>query len=275
MPMVGGRWGKLFKTSVENADQVVEINEAARVDYAANGGSMGACLEMSMAKFNRLLSQGGTGGGSGSGKITIAHRPPGNPDNCSETTVNLSALGGHANHPEDTIGGCNPGCCANFMDAEIVSPDTLANGDSIREMSLGKRMIELDDVGVADVQDGLVARMSRVRPGGVLDGLSNVYLLGEKYLATEQYETGADRGDASILYAGYSASNVRWADTRPHKDTLKEDHASSFGSAHSGGWNAAFGDGSVRTMNYDIDLEVHKNLAAKSPRFSGEVLGDF
>ncbi|MGA1619030.1 MAG: H-X9-DG-CTERM domain-containing protein, partial [Pirellulales bacterium] len=47
------------------------------------------------------------------------------------------------------------------------------------------------------------------------------------------------------------------------------------GSAHSGTWNAAFGDGSVRSISYDIDLGVHKNLAAKAPRYAGEVLPAF
>lgn len=277
LPVSNSRWATAFKTSVDHADATVSINLATRVDFAANGGSIGPCLEMPMAKFVQVLSRGGAGGGSGRGQVKIGHRPPGNPDNCNEITVGVTSLAGHANHPHDTIGGCDPGDCDQFMDAEIVSPADLDEGDRIRGWQLGKRMVELDDAAAADVQDGLVARMSRVAAGSILDGLSNVYLIGEKYVSTEKYETGDDKGDASILYAGYSASNVRWASQHPRADDSTENNAtaSAFGSAHSGTWNAAFGDGSVRSLGYDIDSEVHKNLAAKSPRFPGEVLGDF
>lgn len=276
LPVASTRWGTAFNTSVQQSDAVVTIEKATRVDYAASGGSMGACMKMPMANFVRLLNNGGAGGGNGNGHITIAHRPPGNPDNCTEITVGVSALAGHANHPHDTIGGCDDDAeCNSFMDAAIDPPDDLDQGDAIRKWQVGKRMVELNDAGAPDVQDGLVARMSRVPAGAVLDGLSNVYLLGEKYLATERYDTGNDRGDASILYAGYSASNVRWADSGPRQDMANDDHPSVFGSAHSGAWNAAFGDGSVRSMSYDIDPEVHKNLAAKAPRFPGEVLPAF
>ena len=33
-----------------------------------------------------------------------------------------------------------------------------------------------------------------------------------------------------------------------------------FGSAHTSGWNAALCDGSVRTMPYDIDWRIHRDL---------------
>ena len=276
LPVANSRWGESFNTSVQRADAVVTIERATRVDYAASGGSVGACLKMSMAKFVNLLNNGGGAGGNGKGKIKIGHRPPGNPSNCNEITVGVSSLAGHANHAHDTIGGCDQDEeCNPFMDVAIDPPDNLADGDTIRKWQVGKRMVELDDAGAPDAQDGLVARMSRVPAGAVLDGLSNVYMIGEKYLASEHYETGNDRGDASILYAGYSASNVRWADSAPRQDGANEDHPSVFGSAHSGTWNAAFGDGSVRSMSYDIDLGVHKNLAAKAPRYAGEVLPAF
>jgi hypothetical protein len=34
----------------------------------------------------------------------------------------------------------------------------------------------------------------------------------------------------------------------------------SFGSAHAGGWNAVFCDGSVHGMGFSINAQVHSNL---------------
>ena len=35
-----------------------------------------------------------------------------------------------------------------------------------------------------------------------------------------------------------------------------------FGSAHFSGWNISMADGSVRSMNYDMDIELHRALAS-------------
>jgi len=265
--------GTRFQTAFGANTNTIQltITSAVRSDYAANGGARGACFDgMSIQKYLSL------GGGGGSGKITIAHRPPGNPDNCNEITINVNGLNGHAGHPYDTIGRCDPTApCATFMDAVLDSPPDVSTGDSWAGWSKSERISNLTDRGIPDLQDGMVARMQRVRAGSVLDGLSNVYLLGEKYVQADAYADGSDPGDSSILYAGYSASNVRWGSEPPLQDKANDSHVNAFGSAHSGIWNAAFGDGSVRSMRYDIDPETHKNLSAKTPLKAGEVLADF
>jgi len=262
--------GVRFRTSFGGNDATVTITQATRCDYAASGGSMGACIEMPIKKFIALV---GTGG---SGKVRLAHRPPGNPSNCNEILVPVSALSGHANHPHDTIGRCDTsGPCTEFMDAILYAPTDLDDGDEKRRWRKSQRISQLGESGVPDLQDGMVDRMGKVQAGAVLDGLSNVYLIAEKYVRADGYDGGVDRGDDSILYAGYSASNVRWASEPPQSDADGEEWLNAFGSAHAEVWNAAFGDGSVRSMSYDIDPEVHKNLAAKTPRFEGEVLGNF
>jgi prepilin-type processing-associated H-X9-DG protein len=37
-----------------------------------------------------------------------------------------------------------------------------------------------------------------------------------------------------------------------------------FGSAHTGGFNAVFADGSVHTIGYDVDAVVFNHLAARN-----------
>jgi len=277
--------GTTFKTSFQGSDDTVTITHATRCDYAANGGAIGACppVPTSMT-IDQYLNLVGTGGG---GTVTIIHHPPGRPHassgctHCQVMTVGVSALNGHRNHGHDLI---HPDSipssipCGKFMDEILYAPGDLAEGDKIRDWPRSRRSVDpllAGENGMPEMQDGMVARMSRVQAGSVLDGLSNVYLVAEKYVQADGYDGGIDDGDGSILYAGYSASNIRWADGSPRKDTNGEAHESVFGSAHSGTWNAAFGDGSVRSMSYDINLGVHKNLAAKSPRYDGEVLDAF
>ena len=260
-----------FQTAFGNNDVQVTITRSVRSDYAANGGARGACFDgMRIQKYLDL------GGGGGSGKIMIAHRPPGNPDNCKEIPINVSGLNGHANHQYDTIGRCDTTVpCTTFMDAILDSPSNVSTGDLWSSWSKRDRIANLTDRGIPDLQDGMVARMQRVRAGSVLDGLSNVYLIGEKYVQANAYTDGSDPGDSSVLYAGYSASNVRWGSEPPSQDKANESHVNAFGSAHSGIWNVAFGDGSVRSINYNINPATHKNLSAKTPLNPGEVLADF
>ena len=44
-----------------------------------------------------------------------------------------------------------------------------------------------------------------------------------------------------------------------------------FGSAHSGGFNGVFADGSVRTLNYDIDVVLFNSLGTRA---GGEIVDD-
>ena len=273
-----------FRTAASGNDVTVTINEATRVDYAASGGTVGACLDgMPLDTFVEKLLPGLSGGGNK--KLQIAHYPRGNSGNCQTLTLPLSSIvgsgngkSGHLNHG-DRLGPCPPAgqepVCNLIMDLVTEPIGNLQKGDELRRKTQSQRILDYGDNGIPDLQDGIISRMSQVRAASVLDGLSNVYLLGEKYVSGEDYESGTDSGDQSILYAGYSASNVRWARFPPTQDELDVERPSAFGSAHPGTWNAAFADGSVRSMSYDIDPEVHKNLAAKSPRYDGEVLDAF
>ena len=130
------------------------------------------------------------------------------------------------------------------------------------------------DYGVPSIGNGLMHRMSQVAAGNVLDGLSNVYLIGEKYMNSRHYESGEDPGDDRPMMVGFSNSTIRWAWLPPRADG-PIDLPKIFGSAHAGTWNAAFGDGSVRSLSFDIDPETHRNLAARSPRYAGEILAAF
>lgn len=96
------------------------------------------------------------------------------------------------------------------------------------------------------------------KPGEVVDGLSNTMMYGEKWLNTTQYDTGSwhdDRGWTD----GYDPDIVRSTSQlpRPDDDIENNDDAFFMGGAHSAGFNACFGDGSVHFIPWSVDPHVY------------------
>jgi len=246
-----------FRTAV---NLQVSLSQATRTDYAANGGSYGVCLPMeSVKKYIDASSLPNH-------KVLVGHATGSAKNPCVEVPVAWSAMNGngHGGHARDIIGGCpNEPACTNPIDNTVYTPATVADGDAWRKATRTQRMA-LPDAGIPDLQDGIITRMGRIASASVSDGLGNVYLLGEKYVAADHYETGNDPGDAGVLYSGYSSSNIRWAGELPRQDAAGEYHNNAYGSAHAGGFNMAFGDGRIETLSFDIDPAVHRALAGRA-----------
>jgi len=103
---------------------------------------------------------------------------------------------------------------------------------------------------------------SEVRLRHITDGTSKTYAAGEKYLNPDHYLDGLDPGDDWSMYTGQQDDNYR---STNFGNTPKQDRPGlggwhSFGSAHPGGMNMAYCDGSVRIVGYDIDPETHSRL---------------
>lgn len=232
----------------------IPITTGVRSDYAANGGSNAGCPPVT--RLSKV-----SGNVSSSAKIKVSHVPLGNKSQCNELDLPYtSVVNGHMNHSLDRLGPCD-GCTA-AVDGTVFSPKDVAEGDAWRKAPLSKRL-ELPDDGIPDMQDGFVYRMSRVTAGHIRDGLSNVYLVAEKFVPSDSYASGTDVGDQSVLYAGYSSSNVRFGYEPPLSDAARGAHPNAFGSAHRAGWTVAFGDGSIKTLSFDIDPELHKALSSR------------
>lgn len=100
-----------------------------------------------------------------------------------------------------------------------------------------------------------------VNEGGirhVSDGASNTYLIGEKYLNPQHYETNLDRGDNRAWCTGFDVNAFRTGFATPLQDTHGLQDFWRFGSAHSAGIHMAFCDGSVRVVEYGVDQFVHR-----------------
>jgi prepilin-type processing-associated H-X9-DG protein len=125
------------------------------------------------------------------------------------------------------------------------------------------------------VATGVVFGRSQINMRQIEDGTVNTYLVGEKYMSTDTYDTGLDAGDNEPAFGGNNADTLR---TTSHIRELSKpldlgpDHAGDsenvgeriFGSAHPGGFNMAMCDSSVRSVSFDVDKEVHRARGHRS-----------
>ena len=110
--------------------------------------------------------------------------------------------------------------------------------------------------------------------GKITDGSSNTFLMGEKWLQPSQYDIGAwhdDKGWAD----GWDPDTLRSTICQmvPDNDlgprTGDRGPGFQFGSAHPGGINAGYADGSVHFLQYNTDIELLNRLAHRT---DGEVI---
>ena len=114
--------------------------------------------------------------------------------------------------------------------------------------------------------DGVCFLRSTVEMREVVDGLSKTYLVGEKYLNADAYETATDGGDNGTAYDGANTDVLRSSHlTLPAlQDRPGISASSSWGSAHPGAFNMALCDASVQSINYDVDPKTHWQFGHKS-----------
>lgn len=120
---------------------------------------------------------------------------------------------------------------------------------------------------------GICFQRSAVAIRNVSDGTSNTYLVGERYLNSDHYETGDHGADNETWCTGANNDNYRSAVELPRADqggrgpngeASRDDGDNIFGSAHPSTWHIAFCDGHVEALSYDIDLAVHRNNANRA-----------
>ncbi|MDZ7617759.1 MAG: DUF1559 domain-containing protein [Patescibacteria group bacterium] len=100
----------------------------------------------------------------------------------------------------------------------------------------------------------------------IRDGTSNTLLIGEKRLNIGRL--GVMQSDDNEGYtSGVDHDVVRSTNVTPGPDPMSSDslvHGENrFGSSHSGGFNAAMCDGSVRFISYSIDLQTVRRLGCR------------
>jgi prepilin-type N-terminal cleavage/methylation domain-containing protein/prepilin-type processing-associated H-X9-DG protein len=112
-------------------------------------------------------------------------------------------------------------------------------------------------------QTGVNYTGAEIKVTHVIDGMSKTYMVGEKFMNPELYETDGTvaGGDNHSLYQGFDWDVNRWTSVNdePMQDrVIHWTREGRFGSAHNGGFNMLFCDGSVQTVSYDVATDVHR-----------------
>ncbi len=169
--------------------------------------------------------------------------------------------------------GCGRSDYAANIGDGIPSDQRAAGPKDFQEADLWITGKDPTQAWVATDHNGVISQLSQFRFAEVTDGTSNTYLFAEKFMHPGHYDTGESYGDDQSLYVGFDRDNAR--STHPDHPPLQDKPVPlvwlrdsddetvtdwNFGSAHAAGFNAAFCDGSLRNISYDIDPEAHRAL---------------
>jgi prepilin-type N-terminal cleavage/methylation domain-containing protein len=115
---------------------------------------------------------------------------------------------------------------------------------------------------------GISFQRSEVGIKNVVDGTSRTYLIGERFIDPDDYETGWDGGDNETWCTGFNNDNFRFGFDPPAQDVAglesKLCQGNIFGSAHPAGWFVSWCDGHVDIMTFDVDVQVHRGNANRA-----------
>jgi prepilin-type processing-associated H-X9-DG protein len=153
-------------------------------------------------------------------------------------------------------------------------PATLAVGDTMDDI--------LWSMHYGFYSTGIFHLRSLTKLRDIRDGLSNTYLVGEKYINPDNCLDGTSTEDNVTWDVGYANDVLRWSgicDTvsatdpgraprtsteiayyAPAQDTAGVQANLKYGSPHPGSFDMLFCDGSVRQASYTVDPETHHRL---------------
>lgn len=107
----------------------------------------------------------------------------------------------------------------------------------------------------------------------ITDGTSNTYAVGERFLEPEKSLRGEATADDWPMYNGFQDDlyrSVYYDPSEPDKAQIPKpdvdgvEDSYRFGSSHPGGVNMGMCDGSVTTISFDIDPDVHRRNGHRS-----------
>lgn len=126
---------------------------------------------------------------------------------------------------------------------------------------------------------GVMFLRSTIALKQITDGTSKTYLAGEKLVQADRYDSNDPPGDNLPMYIGEDFDTTRYTGRSnvnevpgdvypPEPDRIGVSAHVMFGSAHPGGVNMLLCDGSVTSISYNIDENIHLWLGIRD---DGEV----
>ncbi len=122
---------------------------------------------------------------------------------------------------------------------------------------------------------GLSCWRTEITIAEIRDGTSNTYFAGEKSLNPDLYEGAYPAGWSQSMFNGHDEDNARYGNAQSTAYRLKRDTPgdtsgdAAFGGPHPGACQFVFADGSVRSISWSIDAQIHEYLAN---RMDGQVV---
>jgi prepilin-type N-terminal cleavage/methylation domain-containing protein len=159
----------------------------------------------------------------------------------------------------------------------VETGDFPENGGGTIQSSYGKASIKdyawrstetgMSVTGATQLYTGVSFQRSEIGIEHITDGSSNTYLIGEKYLNAQNYETGADAGDNETWATGFNNDVNRAAYDPPAQDLMnppaRDCQARIFGSAHNG-FHMSYCDGHIEMIDFSVDLLIHRGNANRA-----------
>jgi len=159
----------------------------------------------------------------------------------------------------------------NNNSIEVFSgPGSLSEGDTETYWQSGNALASTDGNRFNGVM--IARRQTKLNTITAIKGASNVVMIGEKSLPKDLYLTGTHAGDNECFFTGMNNDVIRSTFWVPVQDATSAEMAargqtnlqSRFGSAHTSGINVVLGDGSVRSVSYNVDPNIW--------RFAGSII---
>jgi prepilin-type N-terminal cleavage/methylation domain-containing protein len=147
----------------------------------------------------------------------------------------------------------------------VMGPDSWVEGDDPTPTGY----FQSDSIAIAARKNnGIAYQHSTVTNSDIADGTTHTYFVGEKFLNPDQYYTGVDFSDDHPFLGADDYDLVGWTDQPPMRDRrgVSSKVSTPFGSNHPYTFNMALCDGSVTSVKYDIDLEVHRTNGCRDDR---------
>jgi hypothetical protein len=175
------------------------------------------------------------------------------PINLGSQRPKVMAPTDYAGNAGDTFSGISNG------------PDSYADADNWTRTGRWK-----SEGGSITYNNGLFGVHFVIKPKEIVDGLSHTFLVLERYICPDAYNTGTHWSNDQGWNEAYDYDVVRWTSLdpsyQPMRDRRGDFNEFRFGGSHPQTFNVVMADCSVHAMRYDVDPETYRRLGNRKDK---------